>query len=95
MNSIITSDKLIDYLGCSLPVVTTDKLYKLADVIKKENFGIVLDDMEIYAADIERIKEVFDFDSLKRKSISSWANDNLCLDHEITEYHDLIKKHTH
>jgi glycosyltransferase involved in cell wall biosynthesis len=93
MNSIVTSGKLIDYLGCGLPVVTTNILHKLPEVIKEEGFGIVLNDLEIEKTDVKRLKPLFDFDSSKRKLISKWANDNLSLEHEIAEYHYLIKKH--
>ena len=95
MNSIVTSGKLIDYLGCGLPVITTNILYKIPQVIKEQNFGVVLDDLDVNKIDLEGVRRVIGFDSSKRKSISKWANNNLCIDGEISGYLNMLKKYIH
>jgi len=92
MNSIVTSGKLIDYLGCGLPVITTNILYKIPQVIKEQNFGVVLDDLDVNKIDLEGVRRVIGFDNSKRKSISKWANNNLSIDGEISGYLNMIKK---
>jgi hypothetical protein len=92
MNSIVTSGKLIDYLGCGLPVITTSILYNIPEVVSEQKFGIVLDDLDFNKVDMEEVRRVIDYDSVKRELISKWANNNLSIDSEIGEYLTTIKK---
>ena len=92
MNSIVTSGKLVDYLSCGLPVITTSILYKIPEVIKEQSFGIVLDNLDVNKVDIKDVRQVIDFDTSKRKSISTWANNNLSMEVVNDEYLTIFKK---
>ena len=95
MNSIVTSGKLVDYLSCGLPVITTSILYKIPDLIKEQSFGLVLENLDVNKVDMEDVKQVIDFDTSKRKSISKWANNNLSMEFVNDEYLSIFKKYSH
>ena len=91
MNTIVTSGKILDYLASGLPVVTTSIINKLPREINKFEFGYVMEDVKIENIDMSAIKEILNFDSNKRKKISTWANNNLSIDSSVDKYVEYLK----
>lgn len=95
MNSIVTSGKLLDYLGSGLPVITTSILDKIPSEINNHGFGYVMDDIKLENIDFNVVKSLLLFDSNKRKVISNWANLNLSLEVSANNYIQYLKKLKH
>lgn len=91
MNKVVTSGKLLDYLGSGLPVITTSILSDISDKIKEKKYGLVLDDLDVDIIQIDEVKKLLESDNGFRKEISSWANDNFSLDSMILEYVKVLK----
>jgi hypothetical protein len=92
MNKVVTSGKFLDYLGCGLPVITTSVLLNFNNSTKINQYGIILDDLNVVRIPINRISNLLNFDSIIRKEISAWSNENLSLDTMSSEYINLLKK---
>ena len=95
MNSIVTSGKLLDYLGSGLPVITTSILDKIPNEIKNHGFGYVMDDIKLENININEVKSLLNFDLNKRKAISNWANLNFSLEVSAKNYIRYLKKLKH
>lgn len=95
MNKVVTSGKLLDYLGSGLPVITTSVIENIANQLKANNYGLVLDYLDVENIPIGKVKETIELDSNKRKEISNWANDNLSLNATITDYIKELKNLNH
>ena len=80
MNKVVTSGKLLDYLGCGLPVITTSVLLNFPKNVEIIDIGLILNNLNIEKISKENIENVFKFNLTDRKNISTWANENLSLD---------------
>jgi hypothetical protein len=92
MNKVVTSGKLLDYLGCGLPVITTSVLLNFPKNVEMINIGLVLNDLNIEEISNEKIENIFKFNLTDRQNISLWANENLSLDKMSQVYIETLKK---
>jgi glycosyltransferase involved in cell wall biosynthesis len=87
MNMIAYSGKILDYLGCGLPVLTTiHNGEKIPLMIKNNGFGLVLNDMDDDEEILRGVPEILAIDSQKRTEISDWANRTLSFENYIDNY---------
>jgi glycosyltransferase involved in cell wall biosynthesis len=86
MNKTTPSGKILDYLGCGLPVLTTNSMGVVSEYVKENDFGIVLEDMDNDNEVLSGLRNWLSHNADKRREISKWANENISLDAYITEY---------
>ena len=87
MNKIASSGKVLDYLACGLPVLTTFwNGEDLPRLINNKKYGVVLKDMDDNQEVLHKIKEFVVFKTEKRAEISIWANENLSMEAFIEDY---------
>lgn len=91
MNLCATSGKILDYLGCGLPVISTTALGKISNEIKSRNYGLILNTTEIDCIPLEKIDHLLSLNYNKRFEISKWANAQLSLDSMASEYISYIR----
>ncbi len=91
MNSIVNSGKLMEYLACGLPVITTSAL-AIAKDIKSNKLGLALEQIQNFEDNFEEIDNFISKieNYSDRKRISQWANKSLSMQNYISEYIDLI-----
>lgn len=92
MNSSTPSAKIIEYLGSGLPVITTNSMGEVSELVKKNKFGLVLDDMDNDTEIINKFPSIMSFSEHKRNKISKWANKNISTEAKIGEYIELLSK---
>ena len=92
MNKTTPSGKVLDYLGCGLPVLITDAMGEVSSTVRANEFGIVLNDMDDDNEILLGVKKWLVHNCDKRKMISAWANENLSTDAKIGEYISQLKK---
>ena len=93
MNMIAYSGKLLDYLGCGLPVLTTT--YNGEEIPKfvcKKEYGVVLNDMDDDSELLNKITKFLNHDKKRRIEISGWANEELSTEAFIGEYIGALSK---
>lgn len=90
MNRVVTSGKLLDYLACGLPVITTSVLLNFPNNSKVNEYGLILNDLEIKQIDMIKISEILNRSMDFRKEISIWANENLSLNAMCNQYTELL-----
>ena len=93
MNRVVTSGKLLDYLACGLPIITTSVLLNVMIGTKIKHCALILDDLNVESISINKISNLLNFDSNVRKEISTWSNKNLSLDASSTAYINLLKSY--
>ena len=93
MNKVVTSGKLLDYLGSGLPVITTSVFDRIAKYLKKKKYGIILDDLDLERLEYDKIQEVLNINYQNRDEISIWANNNLSLDVTAQSYIKTLKSY--
>lgn len=91
MNKVVTSGKLLDYLGSGLPVITTSVLDKIPNFLKKHKYGIVLENLDLEMLEYDEIREILNTDNHNREKISMWANNNLSLEVTAQSYIKTLK----
>jgi hypothetical protein len=92
MNKVVTSGKILDYLGSGLPVITTSVFEKIASLLKERNYGVILDNFDINEIPLNQIRKIINLDFKTREEISVWANNNLSLNASSVEYVATLKK---
>lgn len=91
MNRVVIPGKLLDYLACGLPVLTTNVFEALTENIQTKEYGVVLDTLDLNLLPLAQIQTLFSIKSQKRYEISQWANDNLSIDSTALPYITLIR----
>jgi len=91
LNLTTPPGKILDYLGCGLPVITTAALGELSQIVAKNNFGVVLDDMYCDKEILDKVSPLLSIDNARRNFISEWANKNLSMENNINSYIDRVK----
>lgn len=86
MNEVVTSGKIVDYLAAGLPVLTTKVIAKYPEEISKNNYGIILDDMDNDNEILKKIIPFLKYDGEKRREISEWARLKFSTDTYAQEY---------
>lgn len=90
MNKTTPPGKILDYLCCGLPVITTKYLGEISDYVESNKFGAVLDDINDDNTVIEKINPYIHFDSSYRQKTSQKANSDLTIEKYIKSYVDYI-----
>ena len=92
MNNTTPSAKIIEYLGSGLPIITTNSMGDVTNLIKEKRCGLVLDDMDDNKEIINKFLSFLNYSGQKRKIISLWANQNLSTEAKIKDYINLLTK---
>jgi len=93
MNKVASSGKILEYLACGLPVMTTfGNGVEQPILVEKRGYGAVLKNMDDDSEIIEKIHPFIDYDHEKRNEMSNWANANLSTESFIGEYISKLKK---
>lgn len=92
MNKVVTSGKIVDYLGCGLPVITTDAISKFPKKLRQKNYGIVLKDMDDDDEILRKIVPFLKYDKEKRAEISEWAKCEFSTEAYAQTYVDILNK---
>ena len=91
MNRVVIPGKLLDYLGCGLPVITTSVFGQLSKTIYEKKFGIILEDLNIKTIKLDLVKKLLKFDNKRKQEISNWANNNLSVNVTSVPYIKILK----
>ena len=92
MNEILTiPGKTVDYLGCGLPVLTTNSINELTNKLHSKGFCCFLNDMDNDDEIIKKIKPFLKHDKNLRQKISKWANSNLCSKVVVKDFINVLK----
>lgn len=91
MNRVVTAGKLLDYLACGLPVITTSVFENVSEHIKNNNYGLVLQNLNIEELQFNKVQDILNLDTHKKIEISNWANNNLSLDVTSLSYIEILK----
>jgi glycosyltransferase involved in cell wall biosynthesis len=86
MNRTTPSGKVLDYLGCGLPVLTTAYMADISSIIRNNKFGVVLGDMDNDEEIMNGIIPYLNVTDERRKIISEWANQNISIEKHIPKY---------
>ena len=93
MNRIAYSGKILDYLGCGLPVLTT--FYngeEIPIIVSRKEYGVVLSDMDDFGEVQSKIKKFLTHDIQRRSEISKWANEELSTEVFLSDYIGALNK---
>lgn len=92
MNKIASSGKILEYLACGLPVLTTfHNGTKQPLLIEKNGYGAVLNNMDDDDEVIKKVLPYVEFDLEKRNKMSKWANEHLSTEAFIDDYISKLK----
>lgn len=91
MNETTPSAKILEYLGSGLPVITTNAMGGVSDIVKENKFGVVLENMDDDCELLEKLKPYLKVSERRRSEISWWANNHLSTDSNIDEYIKAIR----
>ena len=86
MNETTPSGKILEYLGCGLPVLTTQAMGEISTMVEKNRFGVVLKNMDDDNEVIKKITPFIEHNESRRIEISKWANENISMDANINKY---------
>ncbi|NQE54072.1 hypothetical protein C5S29_10815 [ANME-1 cluster archaeon GoMg3.2] len=86
MNEVVTSGKIVEYLACGLPVLTTNVVAVYPEEISKNNYGIILNDMDDNNEILTKIIPFLKHDKEKRFEICEWARRKFSTDAHSQEY---------
>ena len=92
MNEVASPGKFGEYLAAGLPVLTTKVVAKYLEEISKNNYGIILNDMDDDDEILEKIVPFLKYDKEKRVEISEWARRKFSTDAYAQEYGNALRK---
>ena len=91
MNRVVIPGKLLDYLACGLPVITSSVFGNISEYIKNNNYGLVLETLNLESIQFNIIQSLLSLKDYKKNEISNWANDNLSVDETSLPYIETMK----
>lgn len=92
MNKVVTSGKLLDYIGSGLPVITTSVFGSISEELRKKNYGLILDSLKIEDSIHHKdIQKIINLSSRSRSNLSRWANKFYSLDNTMKKYLEYLK----
>lgn len=94
MNEVASPGKLGEYLAAGLPVFTTKVVAKYPEEISKNNYGIILNDMDDDEEILKKIVPFLKYDKEKRVEISKWARLKFSTDAYSQEYVNTLRRMT-
>jgi len=86
MNEVSSPGKLGEYLAAGLPVLTTYVVTKYSQEISRNNYGIILDDMDDDDEILRKIIPFLEYNEERRTEISKWARSKFSTDAYSEEY---------
>jgi len=92
MNETTPSAKILEYLGCGLPVITTSAMGEISMIAKNNNFGVVLENMDDDKEILKKLTPFLEISNERRNEISRWANNHLSTDANMDNYVNCLKK---
>ncbi len=93
MNEILCMPgKLVDYLACGLPVLTTNFMQELPPELSTKRYGIILNNMDDDDEVLSKIEEFVDGSPVNREEISDWARRRYSTEVQIASYVDALTK---
>lgn len=94
MNSIVTSGKMVEYLACGLPTLTT-MATSISDKLKEIDLVYSLKDYNTYHIEFEEVRTYINALSSvelnERKMLSEWANEEFSMEGYLNGYKDLVE----
>ncbi|MFT5240304.1 MAG: glycosyltransferase involved in cell wall biosynthesis [Kiritimatiellia bacterium] len=76
MNRVCTSGKVVDYLGCGLPVLMTDAVSYFPEIVRERGWGAVLENMDDDDEIVSVLAPYTIHNAEQRTYISEWMNTN-------------------
>ena len=93
MNETTPSAKILEYLGSGLPVITTSSMGEISNIVSKNSFGVVLQNMDDDHEVLTKILPFLNLSDNRRTEISRWANSHLSTDANMDSYVELLKNY--
>jgi hypothetical protein len=94
MNTICTPGKVIDYLGCGLPVLITEAVNAIPELVKHRQWGAALKDMDDDNEVLEKLRPFVEANLNRRHEASAWVNQHYATEHSGREYGDALCRAT-
>ena len=89
VNNTASPIKIGEYLSCGLPVILTKGIGTLTEMVRREDVGLVLDEGQPWASQVQAMLDRPDFADLRRRAIAV-ANRRLSFDAYLAEYGKLF-----